>query len=401
MITAQRVHDHRQKQQGRGEMDNWRAKIGKTAQGKSRITMAVLVLAFMLAASGCSVVQREAAYPYELPEQLEDGWEVSSLAAEGVDVRTIEQLTQRIEEGRYDYVHSCLIVKNGKLVFERYFRGQRWDMAHRLYSVTKSFTSALVGIGIDQGLIGGVNETVVSYFPEYVGEGWDHRKDVITLQHLLMMASGLQFDENSHPYGDPRNSYTQMTSTSDWMKWGLEQPLVAEPGTLFNYSSANTHLFAGILYKTSGMHADEFAEEYLFGPLGIESYFWYAGDGHPTVSGAHGGLKLRPRDMAKFGYMYLNGGRWKGVQVVPEEWVRESFVPRVHSWGSTEYGYQWWIQRDQLGGREVEWFSARGYGDQYIALFPSLDLVVVITSGNENLPGGVQEAIMTIAQAAL
>ncbi len=382
-------------------MDKRRARLGRIDQGKSRAMTSLLVLALILVATGCSAVQREAAYPYELPEQLEDGWEVSSLAAEGIDVRPIEQLTQRIEEGRYEYVHSCLIVKNGKLVFERYFRGQRRDMAHRLYSVTKSFASALVGIGIDQGLIGGVEEALVSYFPEYVGEGWDPRKNAITLQHLLMMASGLQYDEGSYPYSDVRNSYTQMTSTSDWMKWGLEQPLLAEPGTVFNYSSANTHLFAGIIHKTSGVHADEFAEEYLFEPLGIESYFWYAGDGHPTVSGAHGGLKLRPRDMAKFGFMYLNGGRWNGVQVVPEEWVRESFVPRIHAWGSTEYGYQWWIQRDRLGGREVEWFSARGYGEQYIALFPSLDLVVVMTAGNETSPGGVEEAILTIAQAAL
>jgi CubicO group peptidase (beta-lactamase class C family) len=105
--------------------------------------------------------------------------------------------------------------------------------------------------------------------------------------------------------------------------------------------------------------------------------------------------------MAKFGYMYLNGGRWKGIQVVPEDWVRQSFEPRVHAWGRTEYGYQWWIQRDRIGGREVEWVSARGYGEQYIALFPSLDLVVVITAGNETSPGGAQEAILTIAQAAL
>ena len=371
------------------------------SKGMRRAVTIILVILASLLASACDRLAQQIGDANQTPEQLDDGWEVSSLDAEGIDVRAVEQLTQRIDDGRYSYVHSCLIVKNGKLVYERYFRGQRRDMAHRLYSVTKSFASALVGIGIDKGLSGGVEETVVSYFPEYVGEGWDTRKNAITLQHLLMMASGLQYDEGSHPYGDARNSYTQMTSTSDWMKWGLEQPLVAEPGTVFNYSSANTHLFAGIIYKTSGVHADEFAEEYLFGPLGIESYFWYMGDGHLTVSGAHGGLKLRPRDMAKFGYMYLNKGRWKGVQVVPEEWVRESFVPRIHAWGRTQYGYQWWIQRDHVAGTQVEWFSARGYGEQYIALFPSLDLVVVITAGNEGSAGGVQEVILTIARAAL
>jgi len=361
----------------------------------------LLLLTAAFAGGACDRLGQHTGVAYEAPELLDDGWEVSSLDVEGLDVRTIERLTRRIEDGQYEYVHSCLIVKNGKLVYERYFRGQRRDMAHRLYSVTKSVTSALVGIAMEQGFVGGVEQTVISYFPDYVGEGWDHRKDAITLEHLLMMASGLQFDENSYPYGDSRNSYTQMTSTTDWIKWGLEQPLVAEPGTQFSYSSANTHTFAGIIYRTTGVHADEFAEEHLFGPLGIEHYFWYAGDGHPTVSGAHGGLKLRPRDMAKFGQVYLDGGRWKGVQVVPEDWVRKSFVPRIDAWGRTQYGYQWWIQRDRVSGGDVEWFSARGHGEQYIAVFPALDMVVVFTSGNESSWGGVEEAILTIVQAAL
>ena len=114
-----------------------------------------------------------------------------------------------------------------------------------------------------------------------------------------------------------------MTATGDWMKWALDQPLVAEPGTRFNYSTGNSHLFAGIIYKTAGVHATEFAEERLFGPLGIDNYFWYMGDGYPATGGSFGGLKLRPRDMAKFGAMYLNDGRWKGEQVVPMEWVSD------------------------------------------------------------------------------
>jgi CubicO group peptidase (beta-lactamase class C family) len=367
----------------------------------ARVAAVTLLLAALLLASGCDLLRPYYRFARQKPEQLADGWEVSSLAAEAIHAAAIAQLEAQIEDGAYGYVHSCLVVKNGKLVYEKYFSGQRRDLLHRLYSVTKSFTSALVGIALEQGHIGSVQETAVSYFPEYVDRDWDERKNAITLQNLLTMASGLQYDEGSYPYGDSRNSYTQMTSAKDWMEWTLDQPLVAEPGSRFAYSSGNTHLFAGILFKTTGLHADEFAEEYLFAPLGIDQYFWYAGDAFPTVSGAHGGLKLRPRDMAKFGYMYLNGGRWKGVQVVPEEWVAESFAPRIQSWGDWQYGYQWWIRTDRISGQEVSSFAARGYGDQYITLVPSLDMVVVITGGNEGLSYPVESVVRTIVQAAL
>ena len=310
-------------------------------------------------------------------------------------------MANQIEDGRYGTVHSCLIVKDGRLVYEAYFHGFSRDVLHRLYSVTKSVTSSLIGIAIEDGLISGVDEPVMAYFPEYVGEGWDESKNAITLEHLLIMSSGLQYDENSYPYSDSRNSWSQMTATGDWMKWTLDQPLVAEPGTRFNYSTGNSHLFAGIIYKTVGVHATEFAEERLFGPLGIGNYFWYVGDGYPATGGSFGGLKLRPRDMAKFGTMYLNGGRWKGEQVVPKEWVSESVVPRISSWGDSQYGYQWWLHSGRVSGEDVDWFAARGYGDQLIAVVPSLDMVIVIASGNEGQGVGLDGAVMGILRAAL
>ena len=360
-----------------------------------------LLLAAVLATGGCALPRVQGRHLYEIPEQLDDGWDVSSLATEGMDVATIGQVVERIESGRYGRVHSLLIVKNDALVYEGHFGGFRRDTLHRLYSVTKSVTSALVGIAIDKGYINGVDEPAISFFPEYVDEAWDHRKDAITLQHLLTMSAGLQYDEQSYPYRDSRNSHTQMTAAYDWMKWTLKEPLVAEPGTRFAYSTGNTHLFSGILQKTTGMYASQFAEEHLFGPLGISDYYWYIGDGFPAAGGSFGGLKLRPRDMAKFGYVYLTGGRWKGVQVVPAEWVRESFVPRITAWWDSQYGYYWWIHSDQVSGREINWFAARGYGDQFICLFPSLDMVVVITCGNEAVASRVEEAIMTIVEAAL
>jgi CubicO group peptidase (beta-lactamase class C family) len=366
-----------------------------------RTAVGLLLLAAVTASGACAVPQAVCRLDYQVPPRLDDGWEVSSLSAEGIDAAAIAQLEERIQDGAYNDVHSCLIVKNGVLVYDEYFGGVRRETLHRLYSVTKSVTSALVGIAIDQGYIDSVDQPVISYFPEYVDENWDPRKNAITLQQLLSMTSGLQYDENSYPYSDPRNSHTQMTSTRDWMAWALAQPVVAKPGTRFIYSTANSHLFSGIIHRTTGLYANQFAEEHLFEPLGISDYFWMIGDGYPATGGSFGGLKLRPRDMAKLGYTYLNGGRWKGEQIVPQSWVAESFVPRIQAWGTAQYGYQWWIHQDRVSGNEIEWFAAQGYGGQFIALLPSLDIVVVLTCGNEQTPAQEEDVILAIASAAL
>jgi CubicO group peptidase (beta-lactamase class C family) len=363
--------------------------------------VSLLLLAALVACGACTVPQVACRFDYQAPPELDDGWRVSSLSAEGIDAAAIARLEERIQDGDFNDVHSCLIVKNGVLVYDKYFGGIRRETLHRLYSVTKSVTSALIGIAIDQGYIASVEQPVIAYFPEYVDENWNPRKNGITLQHLLSMTSGLQYDENSYPYSDERNSHTQMTATRDWMAWALAQPLIAEPGTRFIYSTANSHLFSGIIHRTTGLYANQFAEEYLFGPLGIVDYFWTIGDGYPATGGSFGGLKLRPRDMGKFGYVYLNGGRWQGQQIVPEAWVAESFVPRIEAWGADRYGYQWWIHRSRVSKSELEWFAARGYGGQFIALFPSLDMVVVLTCGNEQTPSREEDVILAIAAAAL
>jgi len=365
-------------------------------------TVVSLLLLAALAACGASVVPQVASrIDFQIPPELDDGWQVSTLSNEGIDATAIARLVDRIEQGAFNNVHSCLIVRNGALVYEQYFGGIRREKLHRLYSVTKSVTSALIGIAIEQGYIAGVEQPIISYFPEYMDDDWNPHKNAITLQHLLNMTSGLKYDENSYPYSDPRNSHTQMTATRDWMAWALAQPLVAEPGTRFIYSTANSHLFSGIIHRTTGLYANQFAEEYLFGPLGIADYFWTIGDGYPATGGSFGGLKLRPRDMAKFGYIYLNGGRWKGEQIVPEAWVAESLTPRIGAWGEARYGYQWWIQQDRVSGIDLQWFSARGYGGQFIAVFPSLDMVVVLTCGNEQTPAQEEDVILAIAGAAL
>jgi len=173
--------------------------------GRPWRALGLLFLLVAVLASACDLGVLPWRLAQETPEQLDDGWDVASLDAVGIDAAAIARLANQIEDGRYGTVHSCLIVKDGRLVYEAYFHGFSRDVLHRLYSVTKSVTSSLIGIAIEDGLISGVDQTVMAYFPEYVGEGWDESKNAITLEHLLTMSSGLQYDENSYPYSDSRN----------------------------------------------------------------------------------------------------------------------------------------------------------------------------------------------------
>jgi len=368
---------------------------------RARPALTLIVLAAVLLCGGCDLATVLSPQVQAIPEQIGDGWEARPMRSVGLDPLQVAELVEEIEEGQYGKVHSCLIVKNGALVLEEYFNGYDRDLVHRMYSMTKSVTSALVGIAIGDGLIDGVDEKVIQFFPEYVDDDWDARKDQITLKHLLMMSAGLQYDEHTYPYGDHRNSHAQMSASDDWMEWVLTQPMVAEPGTEFAYSTGNSFLFSRILCEATGVPATVFAEQRLFGPLGIEDYYWAEHDGWPSTGGSSGGLYLRPRDLAKFGQMYLDGGKWKGKQIVPEDWVVESLAPRIDAWWDGQYGYQWWLFDSQVGDQIISWFAARGYGDQLIAVFPSLDLVVVFTSGNESDEVFFDEAALSVAQAAL
>jgi CubicO group peptidase (beta-lactamase class C family) len=330
-----------------------------------------------------------------IPPQTGDGWQTAAPAEVGLDATKLEEAAARIRDGTYQNVHSLLVVKDGKLVFEEYFRGYRWsysgdrfrgdlvdfdrETAHNLASVTKSFTSALVGIALDQGFIGGVNDRVFDFFPEYA-HLQDGVKERITLEHLLTMTSGLAWNEMELPYDDTRNDLIQLFYVSDPIEYILAKPMVAEPGTDWYYSGGNTNLLGEAIRQATGQRMDAFAAQYLFAPLGITDYQW--DHINADVIHASGNLQLRPRDMAKFGILYLNGGVWNGQRIVSEAWVEAS--TQAHAtprWGGG-YGYQWWLQTYELGSEQVRSFYAAGWGGQRISVFPDLDMVVVLTGGN-------------------
>lgn len=259
-------------------------------------------------------------------------------------------------------IHSVLVVRNGYLVLEAYFYPWHQNRRHDIYSCTKSFTSALVGIAVDEGHLS-LDQKVLDFFPGREVVNDDARKRAMTVAHLLTMRSGLDWPESSVSYSSSDNILGQMFRSDDWVQFVLDRPMVAQPGAVFNYNSGASHLLAAIFEQATGESMWVFAVKRLFGPLGISRVHWsFDPDG---VTFGAGGLHMLPRDMTKFGYLYLQGGVWEGEQIVPADWVEAST-------SASGYGYQWWMLKN--GG-----YAAFGYKGQRIVVVPDRDLVVVVT----------------------
>lgn len=357
-----------------------------------KILSLVLAVSSILV-SGCQVVDETDREPYAYRQPLDrgDGWQTSSATLQGVDPSPLVDMINRVRDEEFRHIHSVLVVRNERLILEEYFPGYDllgpytdfdWDVRHLLCSATKSFASALVGLARDQGLLGDVNTPLSVFFPEYPDLDWSGARGRITLRHALTMSAGLDWDEGTYSYFDPRNDSAKMWASPDPIRYVISRPMAAEPGTVFVYNGGLSITLADIAAKVSGLPADQFALHYLFTPLGIYDFYWEKhADG--TVQ-AGGGLWLRPRDMAKFGQLYLDGGTWKGVPVISREWVAQS--TQKHIWAgegrNRSYGFQWWIEEHPWQGNVVTSFAARGWGGQRIYCFPELRLVVVFTGGN-------------------
>ena len=385
------------------DSDNQRM-VGRIKGMKKKISTFLmcicLVLSCLPSCDNDGAVDPGALYTYQIPDQLDDGWGVSTLQEEGMNTGPIEQVTSQIMNGQFQGIHSLLIVKNGFLVHEAYFEGYKRNSLQTVYSITKSISSALIGIAIDRGLIHSVEGPVLSFFPQYNIQ--DSNKQRIKIQHLLTLTSGLAWDEKSYPYSDPRNTEKQMIATNDWMKFVLERPMQNDPGEEWIYNTGSVHLLSGILKHASGLYTDKFAEQTLFQPLGIEEYEWNKDpQEHPCTGGTLQGLRLRLRDTAKFGYLFLNNGKWGTHQVVSESWVKES--TRLHYKLETdrEFGYLWWIGSLTVNGREIRHFFASGYGGQTIGIVPDLDLMVVFTCWNNARDADIFIPLLMIYGAVL
>ena len=345
------------------------------------VTFLWLLLSFNL--SSCSTNFGDPDYKYRIPEQTSDGWETDSLSSVGMSQDLIVEMINEIQRETYENINSILIIKDGKLVLEEYFNSYNRDLKHRCYSVTKTISSLLIGIAIEKKLIKGVNENITTFFPEYEDIDWSSGKSDIKLHHILSMTTGLDWSEVGIPYSSSRNTHSQMYDSDDWARFVLERPMKFMPGERFNYNTGTSNMLAHIIKNSTGWQADDFTEENLFKPLGISGFDWFKDpNGYPSTGGTQGGISLRPRDMAKIGYLILNNGRWKDSQILPASWIEET--TKIHTnYGTAGYGYQLWSYSSKdTKGRKFEFFSAQGYGGQFIFVLPAQNMVVVSTAFN-------------------
>ena len=361
--------------------------------GRARVPHpAVAALLFLLAlpsACGESITElgRDGPIDLTLP------WGVATPAQVGGDE---DDLDEAVTKARIiERCLSLLVVRYGRLVVEEYFHGNHRDSLNDVRSVTKSVVSSLVGVALDHGFIGSLDETLGDHLGD---DPWplDSARAAITIQDLLTMTSGFAWDES-----DGAGSYLDWIVADDKVGYLLGLPLENEPGTTFTYNSAAVHLLGVVLEKAAALPLPSFAEEYFLGPAGIGEARW-----EPFSDGYHNGgagLDLAPRDLARLGQLYLQEGVSGSARILPSGWTQEATEPHF-SWtfaygplNLSSYGYLWWTE----AGQEEPAYFAWGYGGQFVYVVPDLDIVVVTTTewrglGSEGGPNVLTTAILEV-----
>ena len=346
-------------------------KVYKTTRGK--IIRNIFVISILLFAAACSPSPK-VLDSIDYTPLVKDDWPVSIPEEQGLDSDSVAELY--LNAADQETLYSLLVIKNGYLVAEDYFNEGSVDQKDRLQSVTKSFTSALMGIALDQGCLSSVDDRMLDFFPDVADDVTDPRKKQITVRNLLEMRGGYPNEEDAEVLWDGLLSGTYPPLIEGF-------PLVDDPGTRFHYSNLSSNWLGIIVDRSCGMNLKAFAEKNLFSPLNITPGEWgQDAEGH---NNGCGDLHLTARDAAKFGLLYLNDGLFEGNQIIPSSWVEDSlqtysvneaFVKKVGDFRDIGYGYQWWSAN--AGKHHVNF--AWGHGGQLVVLVKDLDMVVVTTS---------------------
>ncbi|OXA99204.1 serine hydrolase domain-containing protein [Flavobacterium pectinovorum] len=327
-------------------------------------------------------------YSYQPPKKDLDGLLTGTLDNTGLDKALLNEMMQKIVDGTYANVHSVLIIKDGKLVFEEYFYEYNKTKLHEMRSATKSIISALTGIAIDKGFIKSKTETVLSYFPEYTFKNLTDDKRQITIENLLTNQSGLDCDV-SNPKSE--GNETTMNYSDDWIQFTLDLPMIDVPDGRGMYCSGNPITVGRIIEKATKMTLPDFAKQTLFKDIGIKNFKW---NFKPDASSSETFCQvyLTPRDMAKFGLLYLNKGMWADKQVISKNWIEESLTKHSVIQG-VNYGYLWWLKYLEVNGTRFSGKAAQGNGGQKIYVWEDQNMVTVITGGNYNSQSPSDELI--------
>lgn len=367
-------------------------------------------LAFLLLAlAPASIAAAQASFPG-------DTWSAATPAEVGLNTAVLDSLDQEIRDGRYGNVDRLLVIRRGKLAWDRSYSHDydaiygdsarkhnplnphdlgspynyfapwwhpyyRRGSLHTLQSVTKTITSVIVGVAVTRGDFPSLDTPILTWFDTAHVANVDARKRRLTVRHLLSMTAGIDWNENL-PYIDPRNSAVEMEASYDWVSYVINRPMAEEPGATFNYNSGATELVAHIFRQATGTDIEEYASRYLFAPLGIRNWYWKRTPA--GVVDTEGGLYLDAADLARIWYLFLQQGRWQGKTIVSPKWVEESVAPRVQVGPSTtgpRYGLAWWLYRNPRDSSDFVW-GGSGFGGQLPVAFPRDDLLIVINGWN-------------------
>lgn len=312
---------------------------------------------------------------------------IASPESQGMDSIKLNEMFDKIQKYKYD-IHHILVIRNGYAVTSCDFYPHTADNLHILNSVTKSVTSFAIGKAKDEGLIPSVQRPVLSFFKDQEVKNQSDFKSQLTLKHLLTMSAGLEWSEDGN-YGASYDSYTLMSRSENPMMYVLNRPVITMPGTSFYYNTGLSYLLSGIITQVTGISESDYVDKVLFKPLGINQYSWWTDPQGITSGGS--ALLLTTEDLAKFGYLYLNQGKWNGKQLISKEWITESTAKQIDTpkglAGRDGYGYQWWMN-------SFDGYSARGYRGQYLFVCPEENIVVVFYSGLSGSNFYVPEQLM-------
>lgn len=384
------------------------ARIAGRAPGARRTPAAVILLLAGLATTG----QAQGPAPWQ--------WPTARPGDVGLDSAALARFAEDITAGKYGYVDAMLVIRHGKLVWERTWRHDydriyaaearrpsalnashptgpynyfapwwhpyyRRDRLHSLQSVTKTIASVVVGTAVARGDFPSIDTPVLRFFDTATVANLDDRKRRMTVRHLLTMTAGIDWNEDL-PYIDPANTAVQMEASPDWVAFTINRPMRDEPGARFVYSSGVSALVAQVFFVATGLDIEEYAARHLFGPLGITDWFWKRSPA--GLIDTEGGLYLAAADLARIWQLFLQRGVWNGVRVVSPEWVAESVRPAVTvgARGSgVRYGLKWWLSPYSADTTRLAW-AGSGFGGQIPVAIPEHDLVLVFNGWNI-LPG--------------
>ena len=322
----------------------------------------------------------ETAYTYSQPEQTADGWPTQHIESATTHSERISLLFNQLSGSKHQ-IHSTLLVKDGAIVLEEYFKEHNQNTQHDLRSVTKSVTALLVGIALDKGYIHSVDDPIWQYLKEpTVRKNPDPRKNDITIRHLLTMSSGLEcndWDKKSKGQED------RVYKKKDWLQYTVDLPMINAPGSAAFYCSMGVSLLKEIISQTAAQPIDAFAHIHLFKPLGIDNVRWGHTSKRKNIIASGKRLYMTTRDLAKIGQLMLNQGQWNSTQIVSAQWI-DTLSSTQTRLANLDYGFLWWKIPFTVDGQMYSSTTATGNGGQYIILFKELKLMAVFTGGAYN-----------------